>query len=104
MTKKSPGIKDVKILGSSVLVEMLTAKEALGTEFEVPDGSAAGAPQGYVLKVGPKLDADAGIKVGDRVLLQGTFVPLAEVAGLGASHRQKGIVEPHNIKAILVEG
>jgi len=43
---------------------------------------------------------DAGIKIGDRVMLQGTYVP---VLNYDNHPRKRGLVEIHNIKAVLEE-
>ena len=97
-----PKLKGIKPFGSTILVEMLTAKEALGTKFYVgKDAETAGALQAYILAFGPKLNADdAGLKVGDRVMLQGKYVPVPKYDN---SHRLKGIVELHEVKAVLEE-
>jgi co-chaperonin GroES (HSP10) len=96
-----PPIKNIIPTGRGVLVEMLTAQEALGTSLLVQDDIQLGAPQAYVLMVGPHVEERGfGVKVGDRVLLQGTFVPLPEYDD---SHRPKGIVMPENIKAVIEE-
>jgi hypothetical protein len=96
-----PSIKNIVPTGRGVLVEMLTAQEALGTSLVVQDDVQFGAPQAYILQMGPHVEGkDFGMKVGDRVLLQGTFVPLPEYDD---SHRPKGIVQPENIKAIIEE-
>ena len=102
--KKIEKAKGVKPLGSSILVEMLSSEEALGTTLALigKDGKTvnAGAPQGIILALGPKLKAeDLDIGVGDRVLLQGSYVPVPKFEG---ETRERGIVELHNIKAIFV--
>lgn len=100
--RTAPQVKDVKPFGSSILVEMLTSEEALSTKIFLKEGTDVGAPQGYVLSMGERLKPEElGLKVGDRVLLQGTFVPVMNYEG---GHRQRGIVEIHNIKALLIEG
>ena len=95
-----PKVKNVHPFGSTILVEMLNANEILGTKLTVKDTANVGAPQAYVIEVGPKLDKDAGVKAGDRVLLQGTYVPVPKLAG---DTRSRGIVELHNVKAVLEE-
>jgi len=99
--KKVKSIVDVKPVMSQVLVEMLTAQEAMNTILTVKEDSDYGAPQGYVLAMGPSAKPEEmGFKVGDRVVLQGSFVPLPNYDG---HSRQRGVLEPHNIKAVLVE-
>jgi hypothetical protein len=99
--KKAPKIKEVKPTASQILVELLTAQEALGTDLHVGEASDVGAPQAYILDFGPTLKAEEyGIKKGDRVLLQGSFVPAPKY---GDHTRRRGLLEVHNVKAVLVE-
>jgi co-chaperonin GroES (HSP10) len=95
-------ITEVKPAGFNVLVEMLTTQELMNTKFEIAGNSNTGEPpQAYVLAIGPSVKVDDyGIKVGDRVLLQGHYVP---VPSYGNSTRERGLVQPHDIKAILCE-
>ena len=92
----------VKAVGYNVLVEMLTANEIMNTKFALAENAVSGeAPQGYVLDIGPGVEVDKlGFKVGDRVLLQGNYVP---VPAYGDSERKRGLVQPHDIKAVLEE-
>ena len=105
IVNKVPAISGVHPVGSQILVELLTPQEILGTSLHLNEGAktVSGAPQAYVLEVGPAVDPNYGVKTGDRVVLQGTFVPLPEAASLGG-HRPKACIDPHTIKAILVEG
>lgn len=96
-----PSISEVVPFGSSILIEHLSAQELLGTELYVSeDTKVDGAPQAYIVALGSKLNEDSGLKVGDRVIVQGTFVPMPSLAHNG---RVRGVVEVHNIKAILRE-
>jgi len=101
LCSKAPQIVEAQPFGSMVLVEHLTAKEILGTTLEVNKNTQVGSPQAYIAKLGPKVSEESGLKVGQRVLLQGTYVP---VPHYGDTKRERGLVEIHNIKAILVEG
>jgi hypothetical protein len=99
-----PKIKDVIPCGSQVLVELLTAQEALGTILSIEaDATITGAPQGYVTKLGPKVSEDWGFSVGNRVTLHGNYTPVAEVVDRPNSHRPLILIEPNQIKAILTE-
>lgn len=99
-----PSIKDVQPCGSQVLVELLTAQEALGTILSIESSAINGAPQGYVRKTGPRVAQEWGFKVGDRVTLHGNYTPLPEGNfDRPNSHRPWILVEPQQIKAILVE-
>jgi hypothetical protein len=102
--KSVPVIKDVIPCGSQVLVELLTAQEALGTILQIEsDASITGAPQGYVRKKGPRVSDDWGFAVGDRVTLHGNYTPVSENVERENSHRPWILVEPNQIKAILKE-
>ena len=100
--KKAVGkIKSVHPFGSTVLVENLSPGETMDTTIYVSDKTETnGAPQAYVIELGPKLTAECGIAVGDRVVVQGNYVPVVNVENNG---RTRGIVELHNIKAVIKE-
>jgi len=96
-----PSITEVVPFGSSILIEHLSAQELLGTELFVSDDTKVdGAPQAYILALGSKLTEDSGLKVGDRIVVQGTFVPMPRLAN---NDRVRGVIEVHNVKAILKE-
>lgn len=100
-TPAAPKIVGVKPTGSQILIELLTAQEALGTNMIVGDQADVGSPQAYVLDFGPGLkEVDLSFKKGDRVLLQGSYVPVPK---FDASNRRRGLVELHGIKAVLEE-
>jgi hypothetical protein len=100
-TPRVPRIVGVRPYGSTVLVEMLTAEESLGTHIHVKKDAQVGAPQAYVRDLGPLLDPSlVKLKPGDRVMLQGSYVP---VPNFDRSERARGIVELHNIKAVFEE-
>jgi hypothetical protein len=98
----APKIKAVHPFGSSVLVEMLKPDEVLNTKLYVGAKADSGsAPQGYVLELGPNLKSEEiGLRAGNRVILQGTFIPVINFDG---NKRERGIVELHNIKAVIEE-
>ena len=107
---KQPMVKAVKPLGGQVLVEVYQEDELSDSAIILPDNArgkgslgVGGAPQGRVLDIGPGLPKEFGIKVGDRVLLQGTFVPLPKLKDQRDGDRERALVEPHTIKAILLE-
>jgi len=94
-------ITSVKPYGLGILIELLEAQEALGTNIIMKDDAKiVGAPQGIILAFGDKVNAsELGLALGDRVLLQGKgYVP---VPNYDNSKRIKGIIEAIHIKAIL---
>lgn len=98
---KAGTLVGAKATGSMVLVEMLSAQESMNTVLVVGENAKA-PPQGYIVDIGPALEADKwGIKVGDRVLLQGTYVPVP--LPKGNRTRELGIVQAHDIKCVLQE-
>lgn len=103
---KVRSVVGVNPCGSQILVELLTAQEALGTVLHVDSSaSVSGAPQGYILSAGPKVPTDLGFKVGDRVTLHGNYTPIPEGGKFDRknTHRPWILVEPHQIKAVFVE-
>ena len=100
-----PEVVSVQPCGAQVLFEELTERELMGpTKIELPIAnrtSSKGAPQAYIIALGPKVDPEWGLKVGQRVVISGTYTPVPEFSGTHG--RRIGVCEPHNIKAILVE-
>ncbi len=99
--QKVPDIRSIHPFGSSILIENLKPDEVLGTSLYVQDDAETeGAPQAYVVELGPNLTEDCGLKVGDRVVVQGSFIPVINTESNG---RERGILEIHNIKGIIEE-
>ncbi len=98
-----PKVKGVKPVGSQVYIELLTPQEILGTSVIVGgDSSVGGAPQAYILELGPRVQSEEwGFNTGSRVVLSGNFTPLPEA--VCDNGRARALVEPHTIKAVLVE-
>lgn len=100
-----PRINGLQPCGTAVLCELLNEDEILGTKLElvsskVSGGSAInGAPQAYILALGPKVTAaEWGFKVGDRVMFSGAFVPAPDY---DKHPRARGTIEPFAVKAVL---
>lgn len=98
---------DCQPVGCYILIERLTDQEILGTKLHLIDNGKSkdnGLPQGVILAIGNGFDEDTlkryGIKVGDRVLLQGICHP---VPSYGTGNRVKELVDISTIKAILKE-
>ena len=98
---KVPGIRAVHPFGSSILIENLNPDEIFGTTlFVQKNAEIDSVPQAYIVELGTKLDEGCGLKVGDRVFVQGSFIPVVNTSGNG---RERGILEIHNIKGIIEE-
>ena len=100
-------IKGLVPCGTGVLCELLNEEEILGTTLQlVSQGKVAsprldGAPQAYILALGPKVNPEEwGFKVGDRVMFSGQFVPAPD---FDKHKRARGTIEPFAVKAVLVE-
>jgi hypothetical protein len=95
-------VKGVVPCGSQVLLELLTTQELMNTTISVGNNADPKVPlQAYVRAMGPALKSvDWGFKIGDRVLLSGTGVMAPNWDG---SHRDRFLMEPHAIKAVLSE-
>ena len=97
-------VTDCKPVGQLVLVEHLTDNEMLGTSLHLPESTAGTAEvqQSIVLAVGPRFSTENwGFDVGDRVMVIGSYNPVPKY---GAEDREKGIIEPHTVRAVLVQG
>jgi hypothetical protein len=85
-------------------VEHLSEQEMMNTSLELVSAGTkrkGEVQQSYVVAVGPGFEpAKWGFGVGDRVMVVGTYNPVPVPADNG---RELGIVEPHNIRGVLVE-
>jgi len=62
---KVPAVQAVHPTGSRVLVEVLKPDEVLNTNLYVAeDAEMDGAPQAYIIELGPTVDEGAGLEVG----------------------------------------
>lgn len=101
ITSSVPKVKDCKPLGGQVYIELLTSQERLGTKLTIGElDNKTLAPQAYVLAVGNRVPADYDLKVGDRVVLSGSGVPMSNFSN---SERDRVLIDISAIKAILVE-
>lgn len=92
-----------KPCGNQVLIELLTTQEMANTKLILNNNSKRlGAEyQAIVLAVGPQVNYESfGFKVGDRVVISGGAVPAPEYGP--ESEREKVLVDPTAIKAVLV--
>jgi hypothetical protein len=98
--KDTTSVKKIKSAEAAVygiLVEMLTEQEASGSSFVI---SQDPSKQAYITSIGCLVNKDSGLEVGQRVLLQGQYVPMPIKS---ASGRVLGCIDMSNIKAILHE-
>lgn len=97
-----PTVKGVKPCGSQVLLEVLTKQELMNTVLTVTDNTDPKVPlQAYVVAVGPGFNHDSwGFNIGDRVLLSGSGVM---APNWDNSSRDRFLMEPHAVKAVLPE-
>lgn len=91
-------LKEIKPVGSQIVVSLLEINESLGTSLLMPSNVKSAPPHGIVLAFGPKLDKDCGLSVGDRVLLDGTYKLLPQFG----DSKTKALIEFHNIRGIVV--
>lgn len=89
---------DVVPTNTQILIERLTDQEMLGSKvIQVDVATSDDPPQGVVRAVGPKVDPAAlGFAIGDRVIVVGNFCPTPKTGV-----RDKILVEPHQIKAVI---
>lgn len=101
--KNTGKVYGVKATGNMVLVEILTPQDATETIFTITENTTM-APQGYIVDIGPMIKQDEwGFKVGDRVVIQGKYVPIPSYKYRGSNQRELGIVQTYDIKCVLQE-
>lgn len=100
-----PKIKSVTPFGSKILVETLRDDEIMGTNLFVGAGKGTGggdgAPQAIIVKLGPKVDADAGLKEGQRVYWTGKGTLVEDPST--TKGRSRALLEIANILAVIEE-
>lgn len=102
-----PKIGGLKACGSQILVELLNEEEVLGTSLQIVGSGGMrkeaidGAPQAYVLDLGPMVNESWGVKVGDRIMFStSAFVP---APNYDKHVRARGTIDPSAVKAVLIE-
>jgi hypothetical protein len=100
-----PKIKSVQPFGSKILVETLRDDEIMGTNLYVGAGKGSGqgdgAPQALIIKLGPKVEADAGLKEGQRIYWTGKGTLVEDPAT--TEGRSRALLEISNILAVIEE-
>ena len=96
-----PKIKSIHPFGSKILVDCLRADEILGTRLAgVEKSELDGAPQAYIVEIGPSLSDEAGLKVGQRVYWTGKGTPVEDPR---QPSRIRALLEISNIIAVIKE-
>lgn len=99
--KALPKISAVHPYGSKILVEILRADEILGTKLAgVENTTLDGAPQAYIIELGPNVPKDAGLKVGQRIYWTGKGTSVSDPR---QKDRMRAMLEINNILGILDE-
>lgn len=96
-----PKVKSVRPFGSKILVEVLNGDEILGTNLHIGKTELNGAPQAYIIDIGPGLKEDSGLKPGQRIYWTGKGTEVKDPNT--ASHRIRALLEVSNILAIIEE-
>lgn len=92
-------IVGVKAVGNYVLVEHLTPQECMNTNLIITK-SSKDSYQAVVLDIGPLVNKDYGLQVGQRVIISGTCIP---VPNYDSSHRERSLLLPDTIKGLIIE-
>lgn len=101
-----PKIKSVAPFGSKILVETLRDDEIIGSALYLGSGkgtgmSADGAPQAYIIKLGPQVPADVGLQEGMRVYWSGKGTAVEDPHTVKG--RTRAMLEISNILGIIEE-
>lgn len=100
-----PEIADVKAYGGFVYVEVLSSKELLRTNLDLPGSQSVPVNEAYVLDIGPQVPAAFGLEVGHRVFISGdiTFGPNYGDYSFTDEGRKRGMVLYTSIRGRSVE-
>lgn len=97
-----PKVAGVHPFGSKLLVEVLKADELLNTKLIVSDKTTLdGAPQAYIVELGPQVSAESGLKTGQRIFWTGKGTQIEDPRGTNG--RVRALLEVSNILAIIDE-
>ncbi len=97
-----PKVSAVRPYGSKILVEILKNDEILGSTIQVSETTQVdGAPQAYIVAVGPDVPEASGLAVGQRIYWTGRGTQISDPnANTG---RVRALLEIANVLAILDE-
>ena len=97
-----PKAKAVHPFGSKVLVEILKADEILGTTLHLSENTQMeGAPQAYIIELGPSVSLDSGLAVGQRIYWTGKGTQIENPGCV--TGRVNAFLEISNVLAIIEE-
>ena len=97
-----PKVKAVHPFGSKLLVEVLRADEIMGTNLIVGEKTQLnGAPQALIVEVGPQVEANTGLKAGQRIYWTGRGTEVTDPSGTPG--RVRALLEISNILAVIEE-
>lgn len=98
-----PKVTAVHPFGSKILVAVLKGDEIMGGgSLIVPEGASdGGAPQAYIVEVGPDLPATSGLKAGQRIYWTGKGTSVADPRE--DKGRVRAILDINNVIGILEE-
>lgn len=94
---------DITPCGSQIIVELLTAKQILGTTLSIEgSGDDIGVPVGVIRSIGPNVKPeDWGFEVGQTILIGGVVKLIPDELASKFVNCKLSIVEPNQIKAVL---
>ena len=98
---KVPRCKEIHPWGGKIMIEDLRPEEMLHTQLHVPESTKiVDAPQAYIVEFFPKVPADCGLKLGQRIIWQRTGVPVKDPR---QTRRVRALVDIHQIIATVDE-
>lgn len=102
ISSKVPKIKGVHPAGSKILVECLKKDEMLETNLIIAESTEFdGAPQAYIVELGPNVQPHSGLDVGQRIYWTGNGTPVEDPRA--DKGRVRALMEIHNVIAIIEE-
>lgn len=97
-----PKAAGVRPFGSKILVEILRANEIMGSSIHIDDNTMVdGAPQAYIVALGPNIGTDSGLAVGQRIYWTGKGTQIDNPTCTNG--RVNALLEINNILAIIDE-
>lgn len=97
-----PKVEAVHPYGSKILVSILRADELMGGNLIVSEKTQMdGAPQAYIIEIGPSVPKDSGLEVGQRIYWTGRGTEVKDPRE--DKGRVRAMLEISNVLAILDE-